>query len=178
MAKQETLIRKEHHDRDDLVGEHRLGDLGQTILLIIFLIVWIADSFFLHYSTELAKSISLYIRFPVAVGFLFCAYYLARKGLKVVFGEEREKPVVIREGVFNIVRHPIYLGAILIYVGLFTLTFSLLSLIVLFIILFFYHFIARYEEKLLLQQFGKDYEKYKKEVPMWLPKLTKQEEKR
>jgi len=39
MDKQETMIRKAHHNRDDLVGEHRFGDLGQMILLIVFLIV-------------------------------------------------------------------------------------------------------------------------------------------
>jgi protein-S-isoprenylcysteine O-methyltransferase Ste14 len=173
MEKQETVIRKAHHDRDDLVGEHRLGDLGQLILLVIFLIVWIADSFIFNYSTGLAKFIPLYIKLPVAIGVLFCAGYLARIGLKIVFGEVREEPVIIREGVFNIVRHPIYLGAILIYIGLFLLTISIVSLIVLIIIILFYHFIARYEENLLLQQFGKDYEKYKKEVPMWLPKIKR-----
>jgi len=50
MEKQKILNRKTHENREDLVGEHMLSDLGQIILLLIFLIVWIADSFFVHYS--------------------------------------------------------------------------------------------------------------------------------
>ncbi len=42
---------KRHNDRTDLAGEHVYGDLGQIIFLIIFLIVWISDSFFIKYST-------------------------------------------------------------------------------------------------------------------------------
>ena len=171
MKKQETLVRKAHHDRDDLVGEHRLGDLGQLILLLIFLIIWIADSFIFHYTTSLTKFIPLYVKIPLGIIFLVCAVCLVKKGMKIIFGEVREDRLIIRNGVFNMVRHPIYLGAILAYVGLFFLTFSLASLFVLIVIFLFYHFIGRYEEKLLLQQFGSDYEKYKKEVPMWFPKI-------
>jgi len=39
--------------RDDLTGEHRLGDAGQLILFLIFLAVWITDSFFFKYSSFL-----------------------------------------------------------------------------------------------------------------------------
>jgi protein-S-isoprenylcysteine O-methyltransferase Ste14 len=35
------------------------------------------------------------------------------------------------------------------------------------------HYIAKFEEKLLLARFGDDYEKYLREVPMWLPRLQK-----
>ena len=31
---------KRHGERKDLIGEHTFGDLGQLILLVIFLIVW------------------------------------------------------------------------------------------------------------------------------------------
>ena len=32
---------KRHDDRKDLIGEHAFGDLGQLILLAIFLIIWV-----------------------------------------------------------------------------------------------------------------------------------------
>lgn len=35
----------------------------------------------------------------------------------------------------------------------------------------FYHFISRYEEKLLLNKFGAEYEKYLNEVAMWIPRF-------
>jgi protein-S-isoprenylcysteine O-methyltransferase Ste14 len=177
MKNAEPKIRKQHHHRDDLIGEHPWGDLGQLILLLFFLIVWISDSFIFHYSTFLFKAIPLYLRIPCGCFFLVCAGYLARKGLRIVFGEIREGPMVIREGVFNVVRHPIYLGAILVYVGLFIFTGSLATLLVLIIIFLFYFFIADYEEKLLLQYFGSDYEKYKRAVPMLFPKFIKKNKK-
>ena len=31
---------KTHDNREDLIGEHIFGDLGQIILLFIFLAVW------------------------------------------------------------------------------------------------------------------------------------------
>ena len=34
-------------ERDDLTGEHRLGDAGQAVLVCLFAAVWIADTFFL-----------------------------------------------------------------------------------------------------------------------------------
>ena len=173
MKNQETLNRKTHEGRDDLVGEHTLGDLGQGILLVIFLTVWIADSFFVHYSTFLSNYVSLWIRIPVAAIIFIVAGILARKGMNIVFGEIREKPAVIRKGVFNLVRHPIYLGAILLCLGLIVLTLSLATTVVWIIIILFYHFISRHEEKLLVEILGKDYEDYMREVPMWIPRLTR-----
>ncbi len=35
-------------------GEHPWGDLGQLILLGLFLIIWVGDSFVLHLTTVLA----------------------------------------------------------------------------------------------------------------------------
>ena len=53
---------KRDADRKDLAGEHPLGDIVQLIFLILFLAVWILDSFVLKYSTFLSESISWYIR--------------------------------------------------------------------------------------------------------------------
>jgi len=66
-------------------------------------------------------------------------------------------------------RHPIYLGAILFYVGLLIFSLSGLALLIWLIIIAFYHWLARHEERLLLEKFGVDYQKYVQEVPMWIP---------
>jgi protein-S-isoprenylcysteine O-methyltransferase Ste14 len=90
-------------------------------------------------------------------------------GVKIVFGEIRETPRVITEGVFSFVRHPVYLGSILAFLGLIVMTLSLLSVIIWLIGIIFYYRISRYEERLLLSRFGKDYEDYMKKVPMLFP---------
>ncbi len=162
-------LRKSHQHRSDLTGEHVFSDMGQLILLFIFLLVWITDSFVFKYSTFLTQYVSNYIRVPIALIILMISGLLAWAGLKIVFGEAREEPQVITTGVFSIVRHPIYLGSILFYFGFILLSLSLLSTLVWFIIIIFYYTISRYEEKLLTQRFGSAYEEYKKKVPMLFP---------
>ena len=170
MGEEKGIGEERHNDRQDLAGEHILSDLGQIILLIIFLASWILDSFFIKYSTFISNYIPLFVKIPLSVIILLTAGYLARTGLDIVFGEIREEPVVIRKGVFGVVRHPIYLGSVLFYLGLLVLTFSIITTIIWFFIIIFYHFIARHEEKLLSERFGEDYREYMKEVPMWIPR--------
>ncbi len=43
-------------------GEHPFGDSGQLVLLVLFLLIWVVDSFLLKISTVLSDDISLYIR--------------------------------------------------------------------------------------------------------------------
>ena len=167
-------INKGHHpDRKDLPGEHRWGDAGQLILLIIFMIIWILDSFVYNLTTYPADHIPHWIRIGAGGLSLIIAFLLAMTGLRIVFGEIREIPAVIEKSVFGMMRHPIYLGAILLFTGLFLLTLSLASGAVLLIILIFYHLIARYEERILIHTFGDAYRAYMSRVPMWLPKIRR-----
>ena len=157
--------------RHDLVGEHPFGDTGQLILLVVFLVVWIADSFIFRVSIFAAKYVSLFIRIPLGAAILLVSGYLAKAGMSAVFGEERQGPVLIHKGVFNLVRHPVYLGCILFYLGLLVLTLSAVAGSIWISIVVFYHYISKYEERLLLKEFGTEYEEYIKRVPMWIPRL-------
>ena len=165
-----------HAGREDLTGEHRLGDTIQVIFIVVFIAVWILDSFVLGFSTSLAESIPWFIRFPVGAILLIFTFYLEQSGLRTVFGKPQETPHVITGGVFSIVRHPIYLGAILGYAGMICLTLSLASAALLVIIVTFYHYISRYEEKLLTQRFGDEYRSYMKKVPMLFPFKIKRDQ--
>ena len=100
---------------------------------------------------------------------LFFGVLLVIRGMRIVFGEIREKPHVITKGVFSIVRHPIYLGAMLIYFTLLIITFSIFSSIIFLVIVIFYYGISISEEKLLIKLFGKEYKQYRHNVPMLLP---------
>ena len=62
--------KKTKHHRDDLTGEHKVSDIGQIILAVLFTATWIADSFFLKYSTFLNEHIPLYIQLPLGVALL------------------------------------------------------------------------------------------------------------
>jgi len=158
---------------DELAGEHTLGDAGQLFFFCLFGVAWVADTFFLRYTTFLNQYLPFAIRVVPGAVFLFLSAYLAQTGLAIVFGKGRRNTEVIRKGVFSIVRHPIYLGEILLYLGLLMLSMSLAAALVWLLAIGFMHYISRHEERLLLARFGKDYEQYMQEVPMWIPLLKR-----
>jgi protein-S-isoprenylcysteine O-methyltransferase Ste14 len=157
--------------REDLAGEHRLGDIVQLIFLILFLLVWSLDSFLFRYSTFPGEFIPWYVRWPAGIAVLTGAFLFARSGLRIVFNDVRPEPHVITTGVFSYVRHPIYLGAILMYLGMILSTFSLISAALWIVIIVFYRFISGYEEKLMVQKYGDSYIEYQSRVPMLFPRF-------
>ena len=159
--------------RSDLIGEHPTADAGQLLQAVLFMSTWTLDTFLLEYTTFLNYYVPEGVRTPLGIVVLIIAGYVSGSGLHMVFGQKREKPRVIDTGVYSIVRHPIYLGEILLYIGFLCLGTSLAAaLIVLFAAMFLHH-ISRYEERLLLAHFGEAYESYTRQVPMWIPRLRR-----
>ena len=153
-------------------GEHPLGDAGQLILFGLFLVLWILDSFILQRSAFLADRIPLVIRLIVLVAALAVAFFLFKSGHVVVSGD-RPAARLVSTGAFRYVRHPLYLGSMLIYFGLTVSTASLFCLALLVPIALFYNYIAAYEEKLLELKLGPDYLAYKQETGKWIPNFSK-----
>ena len=94
--------------------------------------------------------------------------------LLVVFGWTKiynSKNSLITTGIYKHVRHPQYLGFLLITLGMNVLwvTFSTLALWP--ILAFLYYRLAKEEDKQMEQKFGKQYTEYKQEVPMFIPKI-------
>lgn len=151
-------------------GEHPFGDIGQLILLGLFLVLWVGDSFFLRASTFMSDFVSVYIRLLLAAPAIALAAWLAVSGHAVVHPEGR-KDGVVSTGAFQYVRHPLYLASILFYLCLSLASASLLSLALSAGIALFYNYIAGYEEKLLLQKHGVEYSEYRERTGKWLPLL-------
>ena len=168
-----TLPIRKHKGRNDLVGEHPRGDLLQVVLISVFLSVWVTDSFFLHLTDFLRAEVPVLLRIVAAATIMLPGYFCVRLAHRAVFGTIRDKPVLLREGIFSVVRHPLYLGSILMILSLGLLTLSLASLLLWAGIVAFYAYISGYEENALVDQFGEDYEKYRREVPMLFPRLSK-----
>jgi protein-S-isoprenylcysteine O-methyltransferase Ste14 len=160
-----------HKHKDWLTGEHSKGDAGQLILACLFAAIWIADTFFLRYTTFLNQYIPLAARIPCGIIVIILALYLGKVALSTVFAEENKDAGVISKGVFGVVRHPVYLSEIIIYIGLLIISMSLVAAVVWIIATGFLYFISRYEEKLLLERFGQEYETYMQQVPMWFSRF-------
>jgi protein-S-isoprenylcysteine O-methyltransferase Ste14 len=107
-------------------GEHPFGDAGQLILLALFLILWILDSFFLRTSTNLSDYIPLYIRLVFLGLALATAAYFSMSGHDAVCRKQRGTKVV-SSGAFRYVRHPLYSACLLFYLGLTVSTASIFS---------------------------------------------------
>ncbi|KAF5431501.1 hypothetical protein C5S35_18115, partial [Candidatus Methanophagaceae archaeon] len=89
MKERKGYKRKEHEDRKDLAGEHAVGDIGQIILLILFIAGWLVDKYILHFSEFFTPTISIYIRVLLLLPVFLLAFFFARSGLKTVFVEKR-----------------------------------------------------------------------------------------
>ena len=167
------MSHKTHPQGKDFLGEHSIGDLGQVIVLLVFFTVWILDGFVFKIGTSLNLKISLYIRLPFVVILMLTSLFLAIKSIKTIFVEKRDKPELIRSGLYGIVRHPMYLSELLLYLAFICLNISFFSIAIYALsIIFFYH-ICRYEENILYKHFGEEYAEYKKSVGMWIPRLRK-----
>jgi protein-S-isoprenylcysteine O-methyltransferase Ste14 len=160
---------KRHH-WGNLAGEHRIGDMGQLTLYFLFMALWISDML-LNYSNFLNEYIPAVIRLPIGIIILIISGYMAGTGLWIIFGKKSQPQGVVRKDVFRFVRHPIYLSEILLYLGLLFLNISLAADLVWIMTILFLHYISRYEEKLFLACFGKEYEQYMRDVPMWIPRI-------
>jgi len=153
-------------------GEHPYGDAGQLILLVLFLILWIMDSFFFRASTFLSDHVPLYVRLVFLGIALAAAAYLSMSGHDRICREERGTKVV-SSGAFQDVRHPLYLACLLFYLGLAVSTASIVSLAFFVVIFVFYNYIASYEERFLDEKFGEEYRKYKRKTGKWVPQIGK-----
>jgi len=158
--------------RDDLVGEHPWGDAGQLFLAVLFFVIWFGDQL-LGYTTFLNDVVPLFIRIPVGGLILILAGYLSTVSMRIVFGEKRETPHVIRKSIFGVIRHPMYLSEVLLYLGLLLVSLSLASGAVMLIAVAFLHYISRHEERRLIGRFGDAYRQYMRDVPMWIPRIRR-----
>jgi len=146
-------LRDSHAGRHDLTGEHAFTDAGQIVFALLFAAVWAADTFFLKYTTFLNQYVPLLVRIPAGIAVLCLSGLLARTGLNIVFGEVREKPAVIRKGVFGLMRHPVYFSEVLLYAGMLIVSISLAAAAVWIAAMAFLYYVSRHEEKLLIARF-------------------------
>jgi len=164
--------------RKGLGAEHPLNDRVQAMFMVVFLGVWALDSFIFRFSTVLAGAVPLVIRLLLAVLSFVAGIYLAGKSEAAVFGRtlvgRTGESKFITTGVYGWVRHPMYLGSLLVLLGFFFTTLSLLSLVVWVGLFAFINRMAAYEEQDLIRILGIEYLDYQKQVPKWFPHVRRE----
>jgi protein-S-isoprenylcysteine O-methyltransferase Ste14 len=156
-------------EREGMAGEHSFTDSGQIVLLSLFLITLVLDSFIFRIGGLEGGRVPILFRAPLGLASLTAAFFLMRSAHRAVFGKPEGHAHVITGGVFSLVRHPMYLGSMLFFFGLLVFTLSLPAAAVLLVIVVFYVLVSRYEEKLLTRKYGDEYTAYKERVPMFIP---------
>ena len=138
------------HKHEHLAGEKPGSHTNQMILMVIFFVVWTLDSFLLRYTTFLFNMTTIWICVPLGILILLLSVYLMNASHRDIFDTQKEG--VISHGIYGRVRHPMYLGTFLFYLGLGIITLSIASLIVWVISVGYYNALANYEENLLEEQ--------------------------
>jgi protein-S-isoprenylcysteine O-methyltransferase Ste14 len=144
----------------------------QIISAVVFLLVWSLDSFLFKFSVGLASFVPWVFRLIGALCVIILGIIIVRLAEKALFQEELESPIVIDTGILGHVRHPLYLGVLMVYLGFIIGTFSIISFVIFVIIAFVHGKMATYEEQDLERIFGEKYLEYKSTVPKWIPRLS------
>jgi len=162
------------HDRHEhLVGEEMpYSHLLQLSSAVVFLLVWSLDSFLFKFSVGLASFVLWVFRLIGALCVIILGIMLVRSAENALFHEELEAPTVIDKGILGHVRHPLYLGVLMIYIGFIIGTFSIISFVIFIFVALIHNKLANYEEQDLERIFGEEYLEYKTRVPKWIPRLS------
>ncbi len=110
----------------------------------------------------------------ICAPFLLAGPWLAIKSVKettLKVAETHRTERIVTRGSYSIVRHPQYLGGLLSHVGISFLLSAMYSLLFTPLMFAIVYLISRKEEEELIREFGEEYEDYKKNVPMLIPRI-------
>ena len=145
--------------------EHPWCDRFQVVMLLIFLTVWGLDSW--YGVTAFGFMCPWMLRAAACLALLGFGGYLVGESHDLVIGAEDLG--LVDWSVYAFVRHPMYLGILLVYLGLTAATLSMASLALLPAFLYAYDRFAAYEERMLVEELGEDYLSYMGRVRRWVP---------
>ncbi len=98
-------------------------------------------------------------------------FILISAGWKVLYEAQRRRTLATG-GVYAYVRHPQYVGFVLVMFGFLLQWPTLLTLAMFPVLVFMYTSLARIEEREALAEFRSDYERYMRGVPGFIPRLS------
>lgn len=110
----------------------------------------------------------------ISAPFLIAGPWIAIKGVKettLKVAETHRTETIVTTGSYSVIRHPQYLGGLLSHTGISFLLSAGFALLFTPLIVLLIYLISRKEEIELIREFGKEYEEYKKKVPMLIPQL-------
>lgn len=117
---------------------------------------------------ELFYNVFMYFVFPASKVIMGIGILLVIFGWKEIYNA---KGKLVTTGIYRYVRHPQYLGFLLITLGMNVQWLTIITLALWPVLAIIYHKLAKTEEKDAEEKFGEEYLKYKRSVPMFIPRL-------
>ncbi|BFI73164.1 isoprenylcysteine carboxyl methyltransferase [Nanoarchaeota archaeon] len=143
-----------------------------SIFIYVTIVIFLA--YFIYYLSNKIYFLHYFILPPI---FIYIGLIISLIGLiiniwgKISLGRYFSTTVtickghkVIDKGPYKYIRHPIYSGAILIFLGIPIVYRNVLSIPLILILIFAYNYRASIEEELLIKNLGEEYLNYKKRV--------------
>ncbi len=142
------------------------GSLLYYVAGILLVFAWLSLWFLDNPSTPLVLQ---YVGWPImVVGMMLIflpLFILPRKG-KVPKGKDiTHTTAVVSSGIYAVVRHPLYLGWLLMYLAIIFWSQHWLTIIIGVIGMICVYLISRQEDHRLVEKFGDDYKRYMQKVP-------------
>lgn len=103
--------------------------------------------------------------------FIFGGFVLLASAWKILYAAQRERRLA-KTGLYARMRHPQYVGFVLIMFGFLLQWPTLLTVVMFPILAFMYGYLARKEEADMELQFGEEYRRYAARTPRFLPDLS------
>lgn len=143
-----------------------LGILVQAITLPVQIIF--SPSKFIQYAGYLVATLGVTILVRSARQIALGSFL----GLRPAQNVDSNQELVI-SGIYSQIRHPLYLGLLLVFAGYFLVAGTAGALIHLACLISYLPIGIYFEEKKLISSFGDQYRNYQKEVPAFFPKFHK-----
>ncbi|MFW9968826.1 MAG: methyltransferase family protein [Candidatus Odinarchaeota archaeon] len=159
-----NIKRHEGHGR-----EAPNSHIYQTLLPIIFFLIWILDTNVFEFSTFLNNFVHFLIRLILFIIVLAIALTFIMLSHQTLFKTHKPSDKLITIGILRYVRNPMYFGILLIYIAFLILSISLIGIGMFVIVFLVYNWMVNYEENILENMFGETYNEYKRKVPKWIP---------
>ena len=148
---------------------------GQIPVLLFFIVIpFIYYTEYNHFSEKFLKE-NMIISFLISFIGFFIRVYTVGTTPAGTSGRNRKKQIAKKlnqTGIYSIIRHPLYLGNFLIWLGISMYTLN--TVFTIFLSLFFfsyYNIIMKTEEKFLEKKFKNEFLLWKKYTPMLFPSL-------
>jgi protein-S-isoprenylcysteine O-methyltransferase Ste14 len=112
----------------------------------------------------------MYVIYPIATAIIVIGLLLIIFGWKAIHENKGE---MVTTGIYSHVRHPQYLGFLLLTFGMNLEWTTFFTLLLYPVIVVLYYRLARSEEKYSIEIYGDKYKEYMKKVPMLIPRIRK-----